>query len=87
MGTSMRTSKGIKRAIGWFAIVAVIFLHNDWWLWGNKTMVWDWLPLPALYHLLLSTVVSVFALLLFLTWGMPGKVPPEILYEGKEGGK
>ena len=83
----MGTSKGPKRAIAWFLIVAVIFLHNDWWLWGNKTIVWGWLPLPAAYHLLLNSVVAFFVLLLFTRWAMPSKLPSEILYPGKEGGK
>jgi len=57
-----------------WAWVAVLFvLHQDFWFWDNKELVWGFLPMGLFYHALFSVAASV-------TWLLANKVawPAEI---------
>ncbi|MBA3700918.1 MAG: DUF3311 domain-containing protein [Planctomycetes bacterium] len=40
-------------------VVILIALHQDFWLWTNKTLVFGFLPIGLVYHALYAVVASL----------------------------
>lgn len=40
-------------------VVAVLILHQDFWLWTDKTLVFGFLPIGLAYHALYSLVAAL----------------------------
>ncbi len=43
----------------WTAVVLLIVLHQDNWLWDNSTLVWGFMPITLLYHTGISLAATV----------------------------
>lgn len=56
-------------------LAAFLFLHMDFWLWDNTTLVFGWWPLQSFYHVLLWVFGGTLVVYLFTKWGMPDKDP------------
>ncbi len=41
-------------------VVVLMFLHHDFWLWEDKTLVFGFLPSGLAYHALYSVVAAGF---------------------------
>jgi len=48
-------------------VIPMIFLHQDFWLWTNKTLLLDFLPIGLAYHLAYSVLASLVMLILVIT--------------------
>lgn len=37
---------------GWSVVclVALMALHQDWWFWADRSLVWDVVPVGLVYH-------------------------------------
>jgi hypothetical protein len=40
-------------------VLVVIILHQDFWFWTNKTLVFDFLPIGLVYHGLYTVLAAV----------------------------
>jgi len=50
-------------------IVAMVILHQDFWLWKNKSLVFGFLPVGLVYHVCYSILASiVMTILVRLAW-------------------
>jgi hypothetical protein len=50
---------------GWLAVILVMAgLHQDFWLWTDKRLVFGFLPAGLAYHVFYSIMASVMLLLL-----------------------
>ncbi len=80
-------SKKAKKTIVWLCVLGLIIYHTAFGLWGNRSLWLDWLPLPGLFILLETSVISFFILLLFTKWVIPKEIPHDILtrIDKKEG--
>ncbi len=38
----------------WGIVIVLAVIHQDFWLWDNRTLVFGFLPIGLLYHALLS---------------------------------
>ena len=45
----------------WTAVIVLIVLHQDNWLWDNPTLVFGFLPITLLFHMGISLAAT-------LTW-------------------
>jgi hypothetical protein len=52
-------------------LAVFLFLHMDFWLWDNTTLVFGWWPLQSFYHTLHWIVGGTLVVYLFTLWGMP----------------
>ena len=43
----------------WTAVIALIILHQDNWLWDNPRLVFGFLPITLLYHMGISLAATV----------------------------
>jgi hypothetical protein len=51
------------------ALVALIVLHQDFWLWNDSSLLFDFLPAGLAYHMLYSIVAAfVWGLALLCAW-------------------
>ena len=71
------------RLLVWGIVIALFVLHQDFWWWDNKTLVFGFMPIGLFYHAAFSVVAG-------LTWALAIKVawPAEIeawAAEGEEG--
>jgi hypothetical protein len=44
----------------WLLLLALLFLHHDWWFWDDATLIFGWCPIGLFYQVALSAVASVF---------------------------
>ena len=53
-----------------YALIVLLFLvHQDFWWWGDGTLVWGFLPVGLAYHALFSVAAGlVWALALKTIW-------------------
>ncbi len=47
------------RKVVFLLVLVVIILHQDFWLWTNKTLVFDFLPIGLVYHGLYTVLAAV----------------------------
>jgi hypothetical protein len=54
---------------GWslLALLALIILHQDFWLWGDRSLVGGFLPVGLAYHAVISLLAT--ALWFAVAWG------------------
>ncbi|QDU94184.1 hypothetical protein [Lignipirellula cremea] len=53
----------------WFLVVLLIVLHQDFWLWGDATLYFGFLPSTLLYHVVLSlAAVATWWLATIYAW-------------------
>ena len=50
-------SRGARIGI-WIAFVVLFVLHQDWWLWDDRTLVFGFLPSGLAYHATYSLVAA-----------------------------
>lgn len=50
---------GLGRKLFWAWVVLLAVLHQDFWWWDDKTMVFGFLPIGLAYHGLFSIVAGV----------------------------
>ncbi len=69
-------------------ILAMVILHQDFWLWTNKTLVLGFIPIGLAYHAGYSLLAAVtMALLVKLAWPTHlENVQPEAGVEQQESG-
>jgi uncharacterized protein DUF3311 len=59
----------LTRAALTMAIIVVILLHQDFWLWTNKTLVLGFLPIGLAYHIGYSFLAALtMAALVRFAW-------------------
>jgi len=52
-----------------FVVIIVALLHQDFWLWTNKTLVFGFLPIGLAYHIFYTLLASAtMALLVRYAW-------------------
>lgn len=62
----------------WGMIVALLILHQDNWMWDNKTLVFGFMPIGLLYHAGISMAAA-------FTWFLATKFAwPEIAHENND---
>ncbi len=47
------------RYVVWSLLASLVFLHQDYWQWGNASLVFGFLPDTLLYHALISLAAAV----------------------------
>ena len=64
----------------WFLVVLLFVLHQDFWYWDDRTLVFGFLPIGLAYHILFSIAAAVvWALAVKYTW-------PETVEQSSENG-
>ena len=57
---------------GWVVFLLALLLgvlHHDWWYWGDKTLLFGFLPIGLAYHALFSTLATaLWAFAVFFAW-------------------
>ncbi len=48
----------MKTAI-WVMVVVLLIIHQDFWFWENKTLVFGFMPITLLYHAGISLAAGV----------------------------
>jgi hypothetical protein len=43
----------------WTAVIVLAVLHQDFWLWDNRSLVFGFLPIGLAYHMLFSIMAAV----------------------------
>ena len=61
-----------RRGAIYAALVLLFALHNDWWLWADRSL-WGGLPAGLAYHLL-YTFITVVAMVLLLRYAWPDEL-------------
>lgn len=54
-------------------VVAVLVLHQDFWLWTDKTLVFGFLPIGLAYHAAYS-LVAAFTMWLLVRFAWPKEI-------------
>lgn len=54
-------------------VVAVLILHQDFWLWTDKTLVFGFLPIGLAYHAAYS-LVAAFTMWLLVRFAWPREI-------------
>jgi hypothetical protein len=54
-------------------VIAVLILHQDFWLWTDKTLVFGFLPIGLAYHALYS-LVAAFTMWLLVRFAWPKEI-------------
>jgi hypothetical protein len=64
----------------WMAVLLLIILHQDNWLWENSTLACGFLPVTMLYHMGISlSAMVVWYLATRYAWPLPDEPRPEPL--------
>ncbi len=54
-------------------VIGLAVLHQDFWFWGDTTLIFGFLPIGLAYHIAFSlTAASVWALAVRFAW--PGEI-------------
>lgn len=57
------------RWVVWALVFALFVLHQDFWLWDNKTLVLGFMPVGLFYHAMFSLAAGlVWALAVKFAW-------------------
>jgi hypothetical protein len=57
------------KRLAWGLVIALAILHQDFWLWDDRRLVFGWLPIGLGYHVLLSLAAGVaWALVCRFAW-------------------
>lgn len=54
-------------------VVVVLVIHQDFWLWTNKTLVFGFLPIGLAYHAL-YTLLAAFTMWLLVRFAWPKEI-------------
>lgn len=67
------THRPAGRWFVWFLVLALFVLHQDFWLWDNKALIFGFMPIGLMYH-------AVFSIAAGLVWALATKLawPAEI---------
>lgn len=69
----------------WIAIVLLLVLHQDFWLWEDTRLIGGFLPIGMAYHIGVSLVAAVLWILAAqFCWPRIPEFPPDI-EEGEAG--
>ena len=49
----------MKKKLFWIALVVLMVLHHDWWLWSDGTLLFGFLPVGLAYHAGISLAAGV----------------------------
>ena len=49
----------MKRTVFWIALVVLMVLHHDWWLWSDGTLLFGFLPVGLAYHAGISLAAGI----------------------------
>ena len=63
------TSKTARRLV-WGAFALLFLLHQDFWWWDDRTLVWGYLPVGLFYHILFS-IAAALLWLCAIRWAWP----------------
>lgn len=57
------------KSVVYMLVILVAVLHQDFWLWDNSTLVFDFMPIGLAYHTLYSLVCAgLWALAVNYAW-------------------
>jgi len=56
----------LKAKLVWLGVAALFVLHQDFWWWDNRDLVFGFIPIGLLYHALFSIAAG-------LLWGLASK--------------
>jgi hypothetical protein len=57
------------RYLVWTAVIALMILHQDFWLWDNKSLLFGFLPVGLAYHMAFSLCAGlIWALAVKFAW-------------------
>jgi hypothetical protein len=57
------------KRVAWGAVLALLLLHHDFWLWDDRRLLFGWLPIGLGYHLLVSfAAAAAWALVSRFAW-------------------
>ncbi|QNN21653.1 DUF3311 domain-containing protein [Planctomycetales bacterium ZRK34] len=57
------------RKIVWLLVIALFVLHQDFWFWDNRTLVFGFLPIGLFYHAMFSfAAAGVWLLAVKFAW-------------------
>lgn len=73
----------MKKVI-WIMVILLIILHQDNWMWENKTLVFGFMPIGLLYHAGIS-VAAAFTWYLATIFAWPGNTEDETESTTQEG--
>ena len=48
------------RSLVWPLLALLVILHHDFWFWDDPSLVFDWIPVGLLYHVVLSIAAAGF---------------------------
>ena len=48
----------MKHIVFWIALLALMILHHDWWLWNDGRLLFGFLPIGLGYHALISLAAA-----------------------------
>lgn len=54
----MNDSSARNRKLIWLLVGLLFILHHDFWLWGNPSLVFGFLPVGLAYHLAYSVAAG-----------------------------
>lgn len=55
--------------LAWGLVVVLAIVHYDFWWWGDRTLVFGFLPIGLAFHALFSLVAGgVWALVVMFAW-------------------
>ena len=49
----------MKKRLFWTALVVLMVLHHDWWLWSDGTLLFGFLPVGLAYHAGISLAAGI----------------------------
>jgi len=49
----------MKKKLFWIALVVLIMLHHDCWLWSDGTLLFGFLPIGLAYHAGISLAAGI----------------------------
>jgi len=59
----------VKKTLFFLWLVAMVALHQDFWLWKDKTLVFGFMPIGLAYHVGYSILAAVsLAVLVRFAW-------------------
>lgn len=68
----VRRQRGMGYYAVWTAVILLIILHQDNWLWENSSLVFGFLPTSLLYHMGISlSATVVWYLATRYAWPLP----------------
>lgn len=69
----------------WLLVAALLIAHQDFWYWGDDTLVMGFIPIGLFYHACLSLAAGIFWFLV-CTFAWPKDLEEDFETEVKTGG-